>query len=122
LRDNSMKPKRVILVFDCDEAAGSCTRLILQTRGYLVISCKADSERVAIMRSKPIELLLLGTSVVTDKPSPISDFECRFVGGVPMLQMSQGESVLNLIERIRIALIRKRGPKSSQMEAARCTA
>jgi hypothetical protein len=117
-----MKPKRLILVFDCDETTGACTRLILQTRGYLVISCKADSERVAIMRSQPIELLLLGAGVVTDKPSPLSGFECRFVGGVPMLQMSKGESVLNLLERIRIALIRKRGPKSVQMEAARCSA
>lgn len=96
-----MKPKRVILIFD-EEYNLPTLRVVLQTRGYKVLSCTTEAQRETLMRFSPIDLLLVGPRV-----------ECSYGGEVPAMWRVVYWSTAELVERIRVALVRKRGPKPS---------
>jgi hypothetical protein len=100
-----MKPKRVILIFD-EELHLPSLRLVLVTRGYKVLSCVSDEEREAIMGRCWVDLLLVGPRV-----------ECRYEGDVPKVLRQPDWSMAELVERLRLPLLRKRGPKGVTSEA-----
>lgn len=94
-----MKLKRVILIFD-EEYNSPILRMVLQTRGYKALSCTTDNQREIVMAFTPVDLLLVGPRV-----------ECLYDGEVPMLVRQPDWSMAELVERLRIPLARKRGPK-----------
>jgi hypothetical protein len=96
-----VKLNRVVLIFD-EEAHLPALRLLLQTRGYKVLSCSREAQRETLMGLSHVDLLLVGPRI-----------ECLYVGEVPTLDRPSYWSAAELVERIRIALIRKRGPKPS---------
>ena len=110
-----MKPKRTVLIF-AEEPELSDLRLLLRTHGYLVESCTDDAQRAAIMASRPIDLLLLGERVQNGAMRPLKGptMENSYEGDdVPVVQWSALlQSKPDLLERVRVALIRKRGPRS----------
>lgn len=97
-----MKPKRVILLFE-QEYEQAVTKLVLQTNRYHVVTCATDEERAEIMQRSWIDLLIVGRKAQTD-----------YAGDVPIVRMAECShvgSVMDMLERIRIAIVRKRGPK-----------
>ena len=100
-----MKPKRTILLFD-EEWNLPSLRLVLQMRGYKVISCTTEAQRETLMNISAVDLVLIGSRI-----------ETAYDGEVPALRRQPDWSVAELVERIRIGLIRKRGPKSVPVKA-----
>jgi len=124
-----MKPKKTILCVDDNEQALSIRKIMLETRGYRVIACNNGDAALEVFRRGGIDLVL------TDLIMPGLDGS-RLVEEVKMLS-PQTPAVLisgrvkiferdtladlflpkgmyepvDLLEKIRLLLVRKRGPK-----------
>ncbi len=126
-----MKPKRTILCVDDDAQSLSIRKLLLETRGYRVVCCTSAPDALAAFKQGGIDLVLsdvvmpgmTGTELVSRiKSLSPSTPAILFTGRtrvyddehvadffVPKGTCSSAE----LLERIRILLVRKRGPKRS---------
>ncbi|MFZ1159955.1 MAG: response regulator [Candidatus Sulfotelmatobacter sp.] len=127
-----MKPKRTILCVDDNEQSLSHRKIMLETRGYRVVSFSRGEEALARFRQGGIDL------VVTDMAMPGLDGP-QLIAAIKNLSPqtpavlisskvriysheSQADVFLtkgmyapaDLLERIRILLVRKRGPKRMQ--------
>jgi DNA-binding response OmpR family regulator len=124
-----MKPKRTILCVDDSEQSLSIRKVMLETRGYRVITCADGVEALEHFRKGGIDLVL--TDLVM--PNMAGDELARqvkelspqtpvilFSGKVKVNETeSQADVFLpkgmyapaELLERIRLLLVRKRGPK-----------
>ncbi len=131
-----MKPKRTILCVDDNEQLLSIRKVMLETRGYRVISCYTAEEALEIFKAGGIDLLLTdfvlpgmdGQKLVEEVKniSPQTpailfsgkvkfyDRECRADLFLPKGQYAP----IELLERIRLLLIRKRGPKRAVVTSA----
>jgi hypothetical protein len=94
-----MKRRRTILYVD-DEFAAMIT-VLLQTHGYRVLRCFSEDQIAGVVSAHPVDLILLGLAAVS--------FDQTLVE-VPSIFI-RGKNHAQLLEDIRIALIRKRGPK-----------
>ena len=94
-----MKPKRIILVFD-EPINLPGLRVVLESRGYQVLRCETEKARQALLQCSSIDLQLIGPRMPVPEES-----------AVPMLVRPSDYSMAQLLEKIRVALIRKRGPK-----------
>jgi two-component system response regulator CpxR len=123
-----MKPKRTILCVDDDERALSIRKVILETRGYRVLCCCDPAGAIEFIRHGRIDLVL--TDLMMPKMSGV-DLVARlkaispytpallFSGSVTACTdhladcwLPKGEfAPMELLERIRLLLVRKRGPK-----------
>jgi len=124
-----MKPKRTILCVDDDERNLSIRKVLLETRGYRVVTCTDPEQALAIMRGGGIDLVLadlmmpkLSGAKLIDQLKAISPHTpaLLFSGSVNCCPedtladgwLPKGECApVELLERLRILLIRKRGPK-----------
>ena len=124
-----MKPKRTILCVDDNEQSLSIRKVMLETRGYRVIACTTAEEAIEIFKCGGIDLVLSdfvlpgrdGQKLIEEVKllSPQTpailfsgkvkfyDRECRADLFLPKGQYAP----IELLERIRLLLIRKRGPK-----------
>ncbi len=124
-----MKPKKTILCVDDNEQALSIRKILLETRGYRVVACNNGQQALEAFQRGGIDL------VVTDLVMPGVDGS-RLIQGIKELS-PQTPAVLisgrvkiyerdtqadlflpkgmyepaELLERIRLLLVRKRGPK-----------
>lgn len=124
-----MKPKKTILCVDDNEQSLSIRKILLETRGYRVVVCNNGEQALEAFRRGGIDLVL------TDLVMPGLDGS-RLIEGVKSLS-PQTPTVLisgrvkiyerdtladvflpkgmyapaELLERIRLLLVRKRGPK-----------
>jgi hypothetical protein len=99
-----VKPKRTILVFDETQAPSrrpdlSSLRILLTTRGFKVETAATQEEAGRIMATKPLDLVLVGPRV-----------KCELVSDLILFRYEDWWTE-ELLERIRIHLVRKRGPK-----------
>ena len=127
-----MKPKRTILCVDDNEQSLSHRKIMLETRGYRVVSFSRGEEALERFRQGGIDL------VVTDMAMPGLDGP-QLIAAIKNLS-PQTPAVLisskvriyshesladafltkgmyapaDLLERIRILLVRKRGPRRTQ--------
>src|SRR5664279_437719 len=124
-----MKPKRTILCVDEDERSLSIRKVMLETRGYRVVVCSEAGRAVDLMRAGGIDLVLadlmmlkLGSARLIDQLKAISP-------GTPAIVFSGASShcpdeiladvflskancsAVQLLDHIRMALVRKRAPK-----------
>lgn len=126
-----MKPKRTILCVDEDERSLSIHKVMLETRGYRVVACSDADHAVEVMKAGGIDLVLAelalpkpdGTRLVNQLKA-ISPATPAIVfkgasGTCPdgvladlLLSRSSCNSA-QLLDHIRMALVRKRGPKPS---------
>lgn len=124
-----MKPKRTILCVDNDERSLSIRKVMLETRGYRVRTCSDPGLAVDLMREGGIDLIVadvvmpkLGGAELIDQLKTISPGTPAIVfsgtGGIcsddtlaDVFLSKSNCSAAQLLEHIRIALIRKRGPK-----------
>jgi CheY-like chemotaxis protein len=135
-----MKVKKTILCVDDHEQALSIRKLMLETRGYRVIVCTTGEEALEIFSRGGIDLVLTdlimpgmdGNDVVRNikQRSPQTPV-ILFSGKVKIYdQDTQADVFLpkgmyapaELLERIRLLLVRKRGPKSVTRVAAQAAA
>lgn len=124
-----MKPKRTILCVDDNEQSLSHRKIMLETRGYRVASCSRGEEALERFKQGGIDLVVTGMSMPgLDGPSLIASVKALSPQTPAILisskvriyaHESQADVFLargmyapaDLLERIRILLLRKRGPK-----------
>jgi CheY-like chemotaxis protein len=124
-----MKPKRTILCVDDDERSLSIRKVLLETRGYRVLTCTEPQHALEIMRRGGIDLVLadlmmpkISGAKLINQIKAISPHTpaLLFSGSVNCCTEDSladawlpkgGLAPVELLERIRVLLIRKRGPK-----------
>ena len=124
-----MKPKRTILCVDDNEQSLSIRKVMLETRGYRVMTCTNSEDALRLFHQGGIDLILSdlvmpgvdGAELIAriKKISPQTP-AILFSGSVKGYERDTVADVFlpkgmyapaELLERIRILLVRKRGPK-----------
>ena len=130
-----MKPKRTILCVDDNEHSLSIRKVMLETRGYRVVTSANGREALEIFRQGGIDLLLTdlvmpevdGNELIR-RAKELSPFTpaILFSGNSKFcssdtcadLFLPKGtHAPIDLLERIRLMLVRKRGPKRAVTSA-----
>lgn len=124
-----MKPKRTILCVDDNEQSLSIRKVLLETRGYRVIACTKGEDALEIFRKGGIDLVLTdlimpgydGTKLIEQIKTISPQTPAILLSGKVRIydRETQADVFLpkgmyapaELLERIRLLLIRKRGPK-----------
>src|SRR5204863_467338 len=127
-----MKPKRTILCVDDNEQSLSIRKVMLETRGYRVITCNGGEQALEIFKKGGIDLVLTdlvmpgldGTKLVEQVKSISPQTPAILLSGKVKIydRDTQADVFLpkgmyapvELLERIRLLLIRKRGPKLTE--------
>ena len=130
----SMKPKRTILCVDEDERSLSIYKVMLQTRGYRVVACSNPDAAIEVMKAGGIDLVIadlpmpkLDTRGLVDQLKAIAPATPAIVFKGPSGACADGiladillsRSNCNpaqLLDHVRTALVRKRGPKPAVIQ------
>ncbi len=126
-----MKPKRTILCVDDDERSLSVRKVMLETRGYRVVTCTDPEEALQHIRAGGIDLILADLMMPKMTGAEMIAQAKEIAPALPAILFSGSATHFaehcpadvwlpkgsfapaELLERIRIALVRKRGPKRS---------
>jgi two-component system, OmpR family, response regulator CpxR len=124
-----MKPKRTILCVDDNESSLSIRKIMLETRGYRVIVCSNAAAALEVFKKGGIDLVLTdlvmpgmdGTELVAAVKAIAPEVPAiLFSGKIRVYERETQADVFlpkgmyapaELLERIRLLLVRKRGPK-----------
>ncbi|HET9280438.1 MAG TPA: response regulator [Candidatus Angelobacter sp.] len=127
-----MRPKRTILCVDDNEQALSIRKLMLETRGYRVLTCTNGNHALEVFKQGGVDLVLsdlqmpgLDGATLVQKIKEISATTPAiiFSGKIRVYDKDLHADVflpkgmhapIELLERIRIMLVKKRGPKRAQ--------
>jgi two-component system response regulator CpxR len=127
-----MKPKRTILCVDENEQSLSIRKIMLETRGYRVVACTCGDDALDRFKKGGVDLVLtdlimpgLDGAKLIDKVKEISPQTPTILlsGKVKIYDgntradvfLSKGSyAPAELLERVRLLLVRKRGPKRVQ--------
>jgi two-component system, OmpR family, response regulator CpxR len=130
-----MKPKRTILCVDDNEQSLSIRKVLLETRGYRVITCTRAEDALEHFRKGGIDLVITdlimpgydGSRLIEEIKSISPTTPAILLSGkVRIYDHNTHADVflpkgmyapVELLERIRVLLIRKRGPKRSAAAA-----
>ncbi len=126
-----MKPKRTILCLDDDERSLSVRKVMLETRGYRVLTCSDAESALEVVRGGGIDLIVTDLMMPKMSGAEFIAHAKQIQPQLPAILLSGsvshftehsladvwlpkgGFAPAELLERVRIALIRKRGPKRS---------
>jgi two-component system, OmpR family, response regulator CpxR len=132
-----MKPKRTILCVDDNEQALSIRKVMLETRGYRVIVSTSGREALEIFNKSGVDLVLtdlimpeMDGAALIDQIKAVSPQTPAILlsGKVKICDRETRADVFlpkgmyvpaELLERIRVLLVRKRGPKRPHPPAER---
>ncbi len=124
-----MKPKKTILCVDDNEQALSIRKVLLETRGYRVLACKSGEQALEAFRRGGVDLVLADLIMPGLDGSRLIEEIKRVSPQTPAVLISghikiyERETLADvflpkgmyepaeLLERIRLLLVRKRGPK-----------
>ena len=124
-----MRPRKVILCVDDNEQALSVRKFLLETRGYRVLTALSSEEALDVFRSGGIDLVLSDLLMPQMDGNELVRRMKEITPEVPMILVSgtvkafdranradaflpKGACTpLEMLERIRIMIARKRGPK-----------
>ena len=124
-----MKPKKTILCVDDNEQALSIRKILLETRGYRVLACNSGEKALETFRRGGIDLVLTDLMMPGVDGSRLIDEVKSISPQTPAVLLSgrvkiyERETLADvflpkgmyepaeLLERIRVLLVRKRGPK-----------
>ncbi len=127
-----MKPKRTILCVDDSEQSLSIRKVMLETRGYRVITCTGGEQALERFKKGGIDLVLTdltmpgmdGNKLIEEIKSISPHTPVILLSGkVKFYDRDSKADVflpkgmyapVELLERIRVLLVRKRGPKRAQ--------
>ena len=126
-----MKPKRTILCVDDNQQSLSIRKLMLETRGYRVIACSDGEEAIEQFKKGAVDLVLTdlimpnmdGSELIRQvkELSPQTP-TILFSGKIKVYEREIEADVFlpkgmyqpaELLERIRLLLVRKRGPRKA---------
>ncbi|HWZ45754.1 MAG TPA: response regulator [Candidatus Saccharimonadales bacterium] len=126
-----MRPKRTILCVDDNEQSLSIRKVMLETRGYRVVTCTGGRDALEIFRKGGIDLVLSdlmmpevdGAKLVErikelspETPAILFSGKVKFYDKETRADLFLPKGMyapVELLERIRVMLIKKRGPKKS---------
>jgi len=135
-----MKPKRTILCADSNEQALSIRKIMLETRGYRVIACNSGEQALDIFRHGGVDLVVSELSMPGVDGAQVIEGIKNLSPQTPAILLSGKAKLFDhntradvflpkgmyapaeLLERIRLLLVRKRGPKRTSAQAARASA
>ena len=124
-----MKPKKTILCVDDNEQALSIRKILLETRGYRVLACNSGELALEAFRRGGVDLVLTDLLMPGVDGSRLVEEIKRLSPQTPAVLISgrikvyERETLADLflpkgmyepaelLERIRVLLVRKRGPK-----------
>jgi two-component system, OmpR family, response regulator CpxR len=124
-----MRPKRTILCVDDNEQALSIRKLMLETRGYRVLACNNGAQALETFRRGGVDLVLSdlqmpgldGAELVNrikdlsaSTPAILFSGKTRFYEKESRADLFLPKGMyapIELLERIRVMLVKKRGPK-----------
>src|ERR1022692_3136894 len=124
-----MKPKKTILCVDNNEQALSIRKIMLETRGYRVIACNNGESALEAFRRGNVDLVLTdlimpgvdGSRLIEQIKAISPQTPAVLISGRSKIYeretladvlLSKGMyEPAELLERIRVLLVRKRGPK-----------
>lgn len=124
-----MRPKKTILCVDDNEQALSIRKVMLETRGYRVIACTNSQDALDAFKKGGVDLVLsdlimpgIDGAGLVQKIKDVSPEvpAILFSGKIRVYEQDTRADVflpkgmyapVELLERIRILLIKKRGPK-----------
>jgi two-component system, OmpR family, response regulator CpxR len=124
-----MKPKRTILCVDDNEQSLSIRKVLLETRGYRVVACTKGEDALEAFKRGGIDLVLSdlimpgfdGTRLIQEIKAISPQTPAILLSGKVRIydRDNQADVFLpkgmyapaELLERIRLLLVRKRGPK-----------
>ena len=133
----NMRSKRTILCVDDNEQALSIRKLMLSTRGYRVLACTSGNQALEIFRQGGIDLVLtdllmpgVDGATLAGKIKDVSPETPVILlsGKVKAYEQDTCADVFlpkgmyapaELLERIRVLLVKKRGPKRLAAAPAR---
>jgi two-component system, OmpR family, response regulator CpxR len=130
-----MRPKKTILCVDDNEQALSIRKVMLETRGYRVVTCTNGQQALDVFKKGGVDLVLSdfvmpgldGGALVQQikKISPETP-AILFSGKIKTYDKDLHADIflpkgmyapIELLERIRVMLIKKRGPKRTSTAA-----
>jgi CheY-like chemotaxis protein len=125
-----MKPKRTILCVDANEQSLSIRKILLETRGYRVIACNDSQDALRnFQNGAAVDLVLTDLSLPgldggqlieaikqlsPQTPAVLLSSKARFYDRDTKADVFLAKGMYapaELLERIRVLMIRKRGPK-----------
>jgi two-component system response regulator CpxR len=127
-----MKPKRTILCVDDNEQALSIRKVMLETRGYRVLPCTGGEEAFERFKKGGVDLVLTDLIMPGLDGSKLIEQIKGISPQTPVILLSNKVKLYDrdskadvflpkgmcapaeLLERIRLLLVRKRGPKRAQ--------
>jgi two-component system, OmpR family, response regulator CpxR len=125
----NMRPKKTILCVDDNEQALSIRKIMLETRGYRVVACSNGQQALEAFQRGGIDLVLTDLLMpVLDGAALVEKIKTAspetpailFSGKIKVYEKDMHADVflpkgmyapIELLERIRVLLIKKRGPK-----------
>jgi CheY-like chemotaxis protein len=124
-----MKPKKTILCVDDNEQALSIRKILLETRGYRVVACHNGQQALEAFHRGGVDLVLTdlvmpgvdGSQLIQEIKGLSPQTPAVLISGrVKIYERDTLADVflpkgmyepVDLLERIRLLLVRKRGPK-----------
>ena len=124
-----MRPKRTILCVDDNEQALSIRKLMLETRGYRVVACNNGQHALEAFMQGGVDLVLSDLQMPGLDGAELVGRIKDLSAGTPTILFSGKTRIyekdtradvflpkgmyapIELLERIRIMLVKKRGPK-----------
>jgi two-component system, OmpR family, response regulator CpxR len=124
-----MKPKKTILCVDDNEQALSIRKIMLETRGYRVIACNNGEAALSAFRRGNVDLVLTdlimpgvdGSKLIAEiktlspqTPAVLISGQVRVYERDTLADVFLPKGMyepVDLLEKIRLLLVRKRGPK-----------
>ena len=124
-----MKPKKTILCVDDNEQALSIRKIMLETRGYRVVACNNGEMALEAFRRGGVDLVLTDLIMPgVDGSRLIEEIKESFSADSGRADLRPSQNLrarhagrcfsskgmyepADLLERIRLLLVRKRGPK-----------
>jgi two-component system, OmpR family, response regulator CpxR len=124
-----MKPKKTILCVDDNEQALSIRKIMLETRGYRVLACNNGAAAIQAFRHGGVDLVLTNLTMPGVDGSQLIEEIKNLSPQTPAVLLSARTKIyeretladvflskgmyepVDLLERIRLLLVRKRGPK-----------
>ena len=131
-----MKPKRTILCVDDNEQSLSIRKVLLETRGYRVLACTQAENALELFKKGGVDLVLTdlvmpgfdGTRLIQEIKAISPETPAILLSGKVRIydRDTQADVFLpkgmyapvELLERIRLLLIRKRGPKRTHTQVS----
>ena len=131
-----MRPKRVILCVDDDAEQLGVRLFLLETRGYRVLAASSAAEALSLFRAHAVDLVLSDLVMPEMDGNAMAQRMKRMKPEIPVVLVSgcvrnyeraRGAdlflpkgfcSPVEILERVRVLIARKRGPKKTPVSEA----